>query len=121
LLCGQRTAGASQRQPDLELPCQRQAEKEKQPGHQRQKYRRLKLESPAQRRPRRAQPQQHGHQHPERDENASGVDESMGAQLVPLLAAGVDQRQTLEKEHREDAGHEVQEQAAEKRQAGGAQ
>ena len=38
----------------------------------------------------------------------------MRAQLVAFLVAGVDQREALEKKHRKDAGHEVQQQAAEK-------
>ena len=54
---------------------------------------------------------------PERDQNARRVDEAVRAQLVPLLAAGLHQRQPLQKQHRKDAGHQVQQQSAEKGEA----
>ena len=44
----------------------------------------------------------------------------MRPQLVPLLVAGVDQRQSLQEQHRKDAGHEVQQQPAEKSEEGDA-
>jgi hypothetical protein len=120
VLGGQRTAGAGQRQPNLELPRQRKTKEEQQPRHQRQKHRRLELESPAQRCSRRAQPQQHAHQHPERNQNAGGINQPMRPQLVQFFMAGVHQRQPLQKQHRKNARHQVQQQPAEKGQAEGA-
>ncbi len=110
LLLRKRAARAGQREADLELPGQREAEEEEQPGHQRQKDRRLELESPAERGSRRAQAEQHSDQRPEGDENSRGIDQPMRAQLVSFFIAGVDQREALQEEHRKDAGHEVEQQ-----------
>ena len=49
LLCGERSAGAGEREADFKLAGEREAEEEEQRRHQRQKDRRLELESPAER------------------------------------------------------------------------
>ena len=121
LLRGERTARTGERESDFELAGEGEAEEEEQCGHQREKYGRLELESPAEVRAGRAETEQQGHQRPEGNENAGGVDESVGAQLMPLMVARLHQRQTLDEEHREDAGHEVEDESAEEGQAGGLQ
>ncbi len=121
LACSQRAAGAGEREPDFKLAGEREAHKKEQPRHQCQEDRRLELKSPAQRGAGRAQTQQHAHQHPERNQNAGCVNESVGAQFVLFLVAGVDQSQPLEKEHRENTWHQVEQQPAEKRKCRSAQ
>src|ERR1019366_8466231 len=92
LLGSQRTTGAGQREANFELTGQRETHEEQEAGHERQKDRRLELESPAQRGARRAEAQKHTHQYPERNYDACGVDETMSAQFVTFFVAGVDQR-----------------------------
>ena len=119
LLCGECAAGAGERESDFKLAGEREAKEEEQRGHQREEDGRLELESPAEMRARGAKAEKHADENPEGDENAERVDEAVGAELVALFPAGLDQRQALDEEHGEDAGHQVEDESAEKSEAGG--
>ena len=63
--------------------------------------------------------QQNGDDGPEGDEDAKRVDETVAAKLLALFAGGLDEGEALEEEHGEDAGHQVEDDAAEEGEADG--
>jgi hypothetical protein len=119
-LLGEIAAGAGEREAELKLAGEREAEEEDQRGQNGDEAGRLKLEAPAEFAAAGAQDQQRSDDGPETDDDAQRVDKAVGALAALLFAGGVDQGEALEEEDRENARHEVQQQATEKGEADGA-
>ena len=66
-----------------------------------------------------AEGEEDGDDDPEGDEDAEGVDEAVAAEVFALLAGGLQKGEAFEEEHREDAGHQVEDDAAEEGEADG--
>ena len=81
----------------------------------------LELESPAELAAGGAQDDEDGDDGPEGDENAEGVDPAVGAEAVAFLLRGLDEREAFDEEDGEDAGHEVEEDAADEGEACGSE
>ena len=103
-------------QPDAEFddPGQAETHREQQIGEQRDDHRRLQLEPPADRGAAGAQRQQEPAERGEADDNARGIGEAVPA-LLGAMHRDRDSQQ-LQRQDREDARHQVQDRAAEKRQ-----
>ena len=120
LLCGERATSAGEREADFELArrARDRGRRAARPSARERSATGTGIPSRAWRAGG-AQTEQQRDQRPEGNENAGGVDEAVRAELVALLVAGLHEREALEKEHREDAGHEVEQQAAKKGQPDG--
>ena len=103
-------------QPDLKHAGQRQPEKKEQQRHDRDKTGRLKLETPAQLTAAGPEAQQKSHHGPEGNQNSQGINHAVSADVAVVMPGSLHQGKTLDEEDRKDAGHEVQNHAAEEGQ-----
>ena len=103
-------------QGELEEPEEVQREGGQQERHPGQEERLLELDAPTDREPGALQGQSAQGQDQEGDQDARRRGEETQAHLRTGLAALGSDRQQFEGEHRQDAGHDVQDQAAEQRE-----
>ena len=106
-----RGPGAGQQVADLEHAGQVQPDQAEQDGQARDEAGGLQLETPAQLLAARAQGQQQPRQRQEAHHDAAGVGQPTGQQGAPVLGM-CGEAEDLERQHREDAGHQVEQGAA---------
>ena len=105
-------AEPDQRRADLEDAEETQAEHEDNDRQDDDEGRRLELESPAQLLSPGPQGDQDGRQREKGDQDARGEDHAVAAGLCRVVARLVDEPEHLDGQHGEDAGHQVEDQAA---------
>jgi hypothetical protein len=117
---GELLPGSAQSRADLEYTGQVQADGGHHIGQCRDHHRLLQLEAPAQREAGAAQRERQAADRGEAHQHAQRVPERAGLG-VATAAPALGQRQRLERQHRQHAGHQVQDQAAAQRQQQGEQ
>ena len=120
LLLGEFAADAGEGEADVEEASEREGEEEDARGEEGEEDWGLKLEAPSGLAAAGAEDEQDGDDGPEGDQNAEGVDEAVAAEVLALLAGGLQKGEAFEEEDRKDAGHQVEDDAAEEGQADGA-
>jgi len=100
------------RQADLEKSAQVECEDKQESRHAENEARRLQLKPPAELRTAGAQHQQHRGQRPERKQHAEREDEPVQGDFPAVAARLVHEAEDLDAEHRENAGHEIEDEAA---------
>ncbi len=118
---GQARAGIGHGEPNLKHAGQRQAEEKEQQRHDRDKAGRLELEAPAQLTSSGLQPQQQGNHGPEGNQNSQGVNQTVGTDPAVVVTGRFHQGKALDEQDGKDAGHEVENHAAQEGQSAKAQ
>ncbi len=112
-------ADAGEGEADVEESGEREGEEEDAGGEEGEEDGGLELEAPSGLTSAGSQGEQDSDDDPEGDEDAEGVDEAVAAEMLALLAGGLQEGESFEEEDGEDAGHQVEDDAAEERQAYG--
>ncbi len=94
-----------------------ESEKKKRPAASSDEDGRLELEAPSGLAAACAEAEKDGDDDPERDEDAERVDEAVAAEAAAFFARGLHEGEAFEEEHGEDAGHQVENDAAEEGEA----
>ena len=108
---GQAAADPDEAPADFEQTGEIQPDQDHQPGHEQDEDRLLKLEAPAGHRACAAHGQQHRADDGEARQNAEGIGRAVPAH-APALVSVAGETQRLDGEHRQHAGHQVKDQAA---------
>ena len=109
----QTVACARNARVDFEQAGKVQAQPEQQPAHGDDEDRRLELESPSRRHARRAQDQQQAAERRKGDEDAERIADRVGPDAAMGVTGQSGDADRLHRQDREDAGHQVEDQAAE--------
>ena len=110
----QAIAGAGEAEVEFERPGQVEAHGEQQPAHSCDERGRLELEAPSRRHAGRAQGQQKAAEGGESDEDAERIAQCVGPDDAAGVAGEPRYADRLHREDREHAGHQIEDQAAEK-------
>ena len=114
---GERLPGAGQAEPELEHAGQVQPDHEEEPGHRRDRERRLELEAPTRRAARRAEREQGRGHGGEGGEHAGDIEPRLDPHAAALRAGEPGEAHGLDREHRKDAGHQIEDEAAQEGEA----
>ncbi len=109
--------GHARRQPDLEQAEQVAREQRQQHHHESQEQRLLELNAPADRAAAGLERDQPAGEDDEGEQDARRRSQESETNMAAARAAVVDDREQLQGQHRQHAGHDVQDQPAEQRQA----
>ncbi len=113
-----RTTPAEPRQEDADIEHAEEVEPDQEEKHCRDGDHNgiLELESPAKKTPARAQSDEHAREDPERHEHAEGKEQSLTHPSSPLPSSVTHQGEDLQRNDGQNTGHQVENQAAHKRQ-----